>query len=212
MEGFSGSVIVGALLFAWTTWAVLFWGGVAIIERHNPFNSFRVALGLSGVQLALSMATSGLAGIGLLVVWMVFLFRLLLGRYELGVLHAIGVVLTTVAGPYFVTNAFVSFVGASDTLFMLVLYGVPVAVIAVWMWPRPEQAPPTNLPPARVARLWRKRSATATVAAAAPATAAAPAAKPAAAAPPAPPATAVAPPTPPAAPAPRADGEPALLH
>jgi hypothetical protein len=203
MEGFSSSVIVGALLFAWTTWAVLFWGGVAIVERHNPFNSFRIALGLSGVQLALSMATSGVAGIGLLLVWMVCLFRLLLGRYELGVLHAIGVVLATVAGPYFVTDAFVSFVGTSTTLFMLVLYAVPVAVIAVWMWPRREPAPPTNLPPARVTRLWRKRPATATVAAATaavPATAAAPAAapvaKPAAAAPP----------------APRADGEPALLR
>src|SRR5689334_13031423 len=85
-------VLVGALAFAWTMWAVLFWGSIALIERHNPFNTFRAALGWSGINLAISATLGGIIGVGVLLVWVVFLLRLLLGRYELGALHAVGVV------------------------------------------------------------------------------------------------------------------------
>jgi hypothetical protein len=160
-------VLVGALLFVWTVWAVLFWGSIAIVERYNPYNRFGWALIWSTAELIVSfaMGTAGFAGLGILLVWLVFLMRLLLGRYELGMLHALGVVIVTVVGPYFVADAFVKFVGSSETMFMLVLYGVPLAVGLVWLWPRPAPAPPTNLPAARVERFRRKRGAADIVAA-----------------------------------------------
>lgn len=161
MELLAG-VLIGALLFAWTVWAVLFWGSIAIIERHNPFNTFGWALVWSGVHMGVSIANgaAGIAGLGVLIVWLVFLMRLLLNRYELGFLHALGVVIVTVVGPYFVGDAFVSFVGRSASLFMIVLYGVPIAIIVAWKWPRPAPQPPSNLPAARVTRLFRRRAAT----------------------------------------------------
>jgi hypothetical protein len=158
------------------------------------------------------------------------------------VLHAVGVVITTVVGPYFVSNAFLSFVGESETLFMLLLYAVPAAIFVIWLWPRPAPGQPTNLPAARVERFRRKprsESQPATpasaaapvvaVAVAAPAAAPAPAPVPVAAAPIAPlappaPITPLAPPPPaltpaaptsslaPAAEPPRADGEPSFLR
>jgi hypothetical protein len=224
-------VLIGLLLFAWTMWAVLFWGSIAILERHNPFNTFGWALTWSAVEIVASvgMSAAGFAGYGILIAWLVFLFRLLLGRYELGVLHAIGVVIVTVVGPYFVSGAFFSWVGSSETLLLVALYGLPIGVLVVWRWPRPAPEQPTNLPRARLARLWRKEARPApapaptktpgsAVPAAAPLAAAPLAAAPPAAAPPAlpaPPAPPAAPPrlvSPPAAPSPRADGEPSFLR
>ncbi|HWO17586.1 MAG TPA: hypothetical protein VNO30_02380 [Kofleriaceae bacterium] len=202
------SLLIGLLLFAWTMWAVLFWGSIAALERHNPFNTFGWALVWSAVEIAASagMAGAGFAGYGILIAWLVFLFRLLLGRYELGVLHAIGVVIVTVVGPYFVADAFFSFVGSSETLLIVALYAVPLGVLVAWRWPRPAPAQPTNLPPARLARLWRKEAKPAP--APAPTSAPAPAKISAAPAP----APAPAPIAPPPAPPPRADGEPSFLR
>jgi hypothetical protein len=228
MEDVPAHVFIAALTFAWTMWAVLFWGSIAVVERHNPFNTFRMALALSGINLAISATMGGIAGLSVLIIWLVFLVRLLLGRYELGLLHAIGVALATVVGPYFVTDAFISFADTSETMLLVVLYGFPIAVFTVWIWPRPAPAPPTNLPAARVARFWRRRGRTAAVEAA-PVAAAAPAPTPApiaaaeaapveapAPAPAAAPvpvrAAAIAPPPPPPPPAPAADGEPSFLR
>jgi hypothetical protein len=208
------SVLVGLLLFAWTMWAVLFWGSIAIVERHNPFNTFGWALAWSAVEIVASvaMAGAGFAGYGILIAWLVLLFRLLLGRYELGVLHAIGVVIVTVIGPYFVSGAFFSFVGSSETLLLLALYGLPIGVLVVWRWPRPAPQQPTNLPSARLARSWRKGAKPAPIPAKPPAPAPTPAPAPVAAPPVATALTPPAPLSPPAAPPPRADGEPSILR
>ena len=189
----SVSVLVGVVLFAWTMWAVLFWGSIAVIERHNPYNKFKWALLWSAAELIVSVAIGnlGFGGLGLLLAWFGFLMRLLLNSYELGLLHAIGVVIVTVVGPYFVFDAFdavLTFVGTSETMLLLLLYGVPAVVLAVWLWPRRAPAQPTNLPSARIERLGRKRpSAKAPVATATPAPAPSPATSdlPAPAAPPA---------------------------
>jgi hypothetical protein len=157
MDDLSVPVLLAAIAFAWTMWAVLFWGGIAIIERHNPFNTFQSALLWSIIDLTISLPASGLVGLGLLLAWIVILLRLLLGRYELGMLHAISVVLTTVVGPYLVTDAFLSFVGTSETRFLFVLFGFPIGVFVVWRWPRPAPEPETNLPRARLARFWRRQ-------------------------------------------------------
>jgi hypothetical protein len=211
--------LIGAIAFAWTMWAVLFWGSIAVIERHNPFNTFGWALVWSAVEIMASVAIAflSIAGIGMLVAWLIFLFRLLLQRYELGLLHTIGVVIVTIVGPYFAADAFLSFVGSSQTLLLLALYGFPLAVLVVWRWPRPTPQPPTNLPPARVQKLWRAPPAPVAVAPPAPVAVAPPAPvaiappPPVAAAPPAP--VVVAPPAPRSdAPAPRADGEPSFLR
>lgn len=226
MLGLSLPELLGVLLFWWTVWAALFWGSIAIIERHNPYNTFGWALVWSIAELIASFAISfsNIGSLGILLTWLVFLMRLLLGRYELGTLHAVGVVITTVVGPYFVSNAFLAFVGDSETLFMLLLYGVPAAIFVIWLWPRPAPGLPTNLPAARIERFRRKSRPEPQPAAAAPAPAPAPIAAPplAPVAPPAPIAP-LAPPPPlaPAAPksslapsaeAPRAEGEPSFLR
>lgn len=224
------SVLVGLLLFAWTMWAALFWCSIAVVERHNPFNTFGWALVWSALEIGASLVvgSAGIFGFGILIAWLVFLFRLLLGRYELGVLHTIGVVLVTVVGPYFVADAFFSFFGSSDTLLLLALYALPIGVLIAWRWPRPPPEQATNLPPARLARIWRKRATppaavtpvAVTPPAVRPAAVTPPAVTPPAAAPPAPPAappvtealTPPAPIAPAAAPSPAADGEPSFLR
>jgi hypothetical protein len=233
MDDIPVSVLIGAILFAWVMWAVLFWSAIAILERHNPFNTFGWALVWSAVELAVSVGLAGMSytGWGLAIAWIVFLARLLLGRYELGALHAVGVVIVTVVGPYFVFDAFVSFVGSSETRLMIALYGIPAVVLVVWKWPRRASDQPSNLPPARVTRFWRRRPAKAPVPVPVPVpvlsapvvpapivpTPVAPIvptpvlAAPVAATPPAPPA-AIAPPSQPSPSPPRADGEPSFLR
>jgi hypothetical protein len=78
--------LIGALAFAWTLWATLFWGSIAAIERHNPHNTFGWALVWSAVEVMASVAITVMsyAGIGMLVAWLIFLFRLLRQHYELG--------------------------------------------------------------------------------------------------------------------------------
>jgi hypothetical protein len=153
------AVLLGALLFIWTMWAVLFWGSIALLERHNQFNTFGWALVWSVVEMIASVAMSSfrLSGIGVLVAWIVFLMRLLLNRYELGFFHALGVVIATVVGPYFVMDWFLSLVGSSATLFLIFLYAFPIAVLLVWRWPRPAPEAPTNLPQARLTRFWQRQ-------------------------------------------------------
>jgi hypothetical protein len=235
MELLAG-VLIGALLFAWTVWAVLLWGSIAIVERHNPFNTFGWALAWSGLNMVVSLANGalGIAGLGVRIIWLVFLMRLLLHRYELGFLHSLGVVIVTVVGPYFVGDAFISFVGSSASLFLIVLYAVPVVILVAWKRPRPAPQLPSNLPAARVTRLFRKRAPTAPVTVAAPpltpagpftalsVASPAPPPRPAAPAPvvaapapvvaAAPPPVVVPPIAPPAPPEPRADGEPTFLR
>ena len=201
-------LLIGVLLFVWTVWAVLFWGSIALIERHNPYNKFKWALLWSAAEIIVSVAIGnlGFGGLGLLLAWLGFLIRLLLNSYELGLLHAIGVVIATVVGPYFVFDAFdtlIAFVGSSETMFMLLLYGVPAVVLAFWLWPRPAPGQPTNLPPARIEKIGRKRAAA--PAPVLPASPAFPAASPIS-----PPASPISPPASPDSP--RDAGEPSFLR
>lgn len=216
--GLSATEFVGVFLFAWVLWAVLFWGAIAVIERHNPHNTFGWALVCSTGQLAASLVIgqAGLLGIVLLLAWFVALVRVLLTRYELGLLHSIGVVIAVIVGPYFVSGWLVSLVGASETGFVIMLYAVPIAILVAWRFLRRralatlEAAVGPALPEAR-ARRARKRAPSAPIAPVqgAPASAAAPTAAAPAAAPAAPRPALIAPPAPAA---PRADGEPSLLR
>lgn len=162
----SAPLLIGVLLFVWTVWAVLFWGSIALIERHNPYNKFKWALLWSAAEIGVSIAIGnlGFGGLGLLLAWLGFLIRLLLNSYELGLLHAIGVVIVTVVGPYFVFDAFdtlLASIGSSETMLLIMLYGVPAVVFAVWLWPRAASGQTTNLPPARIEKIGRKRAAAA---------------------------------------------------
>jgi hypothetical protein len=205
------SALIGVCLFAWTMWAVLFWGSIKIVERHNPFNTFGWALVWSTLQIVMAVLLGGadIFRLVFLAVWIVVLMRLLLNRYELGLLHALVVVIATVVGPYFIDDIFLAFVGESTSLLMIGLYAVPAAVLGVWLWSRFGRRAPadTNLPEARAQRVRKRAPAPAAIA---------PAPAPVAAeAPPvaAPPVAAPPPITAPAAPAaPRADGEPSVLR
>ena len=43
---------IAAFAFAWTMWAVMFWGSIAVVERDNPVNRFSAALGWSALSIA----------------------------------------------------------------------------------------------------------------------------------------------------------------
>lgn len=194
------SLMVGLILFGWTLWAVLFWGSIALVDRYNARNTFGMALVWAGVDLALSVAVSfaGIAGIAVMLAW---LFILLLRHYELGFLRTLGVVIVTVAGPYFVWSKLVAMFLENERMFLFVIYGFPLVAIAVWRWPRTAAASPEgSVPSARLARGWRREKA-------------AKAPKAVVTAAPQQPAPVAAPIVAPPAPVtPRADGEPSLLR
>lgn len=187
-------VTVGAIAFAWTVWALLLWGAIALFERDNPVNRFSEALGWSVLHIVVSLTTdaSWMLEVAVVVGWFTFLVRLLIHRYELGLLHAIGVVIATVAAPYAIEAGLEPVVGASEVAAYAVLFGVPAAILGGWQWRRRRAAGPGDdwrretLPTARVARF--RRRARSPVATASPAPAAPAVARPVATASP-PPAT-----------------------
>lgn len=154
-------VWVAGLAFVWTVWALLFWGGIVLFDRQNRVNRFSAALGWSALHLVIGlvMQTSWLLGLAVLLAWLIFLVRLLALRYDLGLLHSLGVVAATVLGPYLIL------VGMRDvgsaTLEGLVWgqIGFAAAVLGVWLWRRRSVAGAGDALPQARARLRRRRTA-----------------------------------------------------
>jgi hypothetical protein len=188
------------LLFAWTVWAVLLWGSIRIVDRTNQHNSFVAALVWSAVQLGVSLGvqTLGMAGLGVLVLWLAFLLRLLLRQYEMSIAPALLVLVMLIAAPFGLAPALEVIVGTSELLALLVLCGTPFAIIGGWLFGRYRQRSRGDDDSLPVARVFRRKRAEPRPAAVTPVVAVMP----------------VAPPPPPAPP-PRdaaAPGEPTLLR
>jgi hypothetical protein len=150
--------LVAGLAFAWTLWAVLFWGGIAVLDRDNEVNRFSAALGWSAIHLVMGlvMDAAWLLGLLVLVAWLIFLIRLLALRYELGLLHSIGVVVATFLGPYLAVLGLGQLGGSSVKGLLAVELGFAAAVLGTWLWRRRGSEVGEALPRARVARLRRR--------------------------------------------------------
>jgi hypothetical protein len=153
-----GAVELGALVFSWSLWAVLFWGSIRILEPNNANNTFGKALAVGALYVVCTLFVHALSYIGLVlaVAWLVFLLRLLVGWYELGILKSLGVVAGVNVTPYFLVPWLYELAGGS----LIVLFvGFPAAVIAVWLIRRKRMSLP-SLPRAK-AKVVAKSDATA---------------------------------------------------
>jgi len=130
-----GALEVGGLIFALTLWAVLFWGSIRILEPENANNTFTKALAIAALYILASLAVRTMAFIGLFfaVAWLVFLLRLLISWYELGLLKSIGVVAAVNVTPFLLVPWLVRVLGDSFAGWLLLFYGFPVVVGAVWL-------------------------------------------------------------------------------
>lgn len=168
-------------------WSTVFWGSVHLFDRGNVKNTFGLAVVLGAVFDLTHVF--GIPDIFYLVAWLVFLLRLVMWHYGLGLLTAAVVTASTVLGPYFLLPQIAKFVGDSELRDDLVIYGFPLAVLGTWIATAmrkrmraglPAPGDDSALPSARVARGGRKRAAklpevAVTVVAAPPVAAAAPA-------------------------------------
>ena len=127
------------LVFAWTVWAGLFWGAIRIVDARNTHNYFAHALLWSAVQLAVSLAGPAfgvLGGLAMLVLWCVFLMRLLLGQYEMGFLQALLVLAMLIAAPFLLEPVVLHLVEVSEVLALVVFFGAPFFILGGWLWGR----------------------------------------------------------------------------
>jgi len=126
------------LLFGWTLWALLFWGAIRIVDSKNSHNYFAHALLWSAVQLGVSLAMPvfGIGGIAMLVLWVVFLLRLLTSQYEMGLLQAILVLAIIIAAPFGLEPIVVWLVKVSELLAIVVFFGLPFFILGGWQWGR----------------------------------------------------------------------------
>jgi hypothetical protein len=202
-----------ALAFVWTFWAVTWWGAIKLVDRYNAHNTFGIALawGVVQVLLAIVLAWLSLFGIGLTVIFMVFLLKLLVFSYEIDLLRSLGVTIVSFVVPYYGGQWMLTELERNRSFALIVLYGFPIAAIVAWRVSRrreraaEESTERVAMPVAQVRRMLTsitKRRPPKPVAQAKP--------QPVVAAPSVP---APAPPKPAQpTPAPRADGEPTLLR
>ncbi|MEO8705551.1 MAG: hypothetical protein ABI867_36310 [Kofleriaceae bacterium] len=143
------------ILFTLVCWAGLLWGSIKIIDRHNPHNRFVMALVWSALNLAASVAMMQVALLGLVlaVAYLVMMVRVLMRHYDLGILQTLGVLGLMIATPYVVNPILVDFAGRSGVRGMLVVLGLPIAILVVWFFGRRAaqlRAEKEGLPEARV--------------------------------------------------------------
>src|SRR6266545_2638532 len=118
-------LLIGALAFGWTVWAVLLWGAVRIVDPANGHNTFAHALLWSAVHLgvALLMQHMWLLGMFVLAGWLLLMFRILTAAYELGILRSIGVLALIGLAPFALDKVLGIVVGGSEILGLIVLFG-----------------------------------------------------------------------------------------
>jgi hypothetical protein len=148
----------GALVFAEIIWATMLWGSIKIVDRNNQHNSFAAALFWAGLNLVVSLVLREIALLGLVMAlaYLVLMVRVLMNTYELGLLRALAVLALLIAAPYLLMPPLVDFVGDSELRGVVVLYGLPLGILAVWGWSRFKArevvADDSPLPRARVVK------------------------------------------------------------
>lgn len=140
--------LLGALYFAWVTWAGLLWASIKLVDRENPTNHFIAALVISAINIAVNLALpyllAGVAGLLFLrflvlpigLGYLVLMVRMVKNRYGLSTLKTIGVFGLLVAAPYVLMDDLERWVGYSQLRALLVLFGMPTAILGVWIWGR----------------------------------------------------------------------------
>jgi hypothetical protein len=178
---------LGIRIFLVALWAAVFWAAIKLVDRHNPKNSFGLAVGIATV-FTFSFSF-GVPWIYMSIAWLLFLARLVAWHYNLSLAQTAIVTAATVFGPRFIAEQLAQWVGDSAFRDSLVFYGLPVVVFGAWgfSWVRaragrPEPVEEGGLPRARVEKIATEKK---------------PVHAPTVA--------------PPAAPPPRPDGEPSIL-
>ncbi|MGE5187020.1 MAG: hypothetical protein ACM31C_33445 [Acidobacteriota bacterium] len=151
---------LGTHLFVIALWAAVFWGAIWLVDRHNPKNSFALAVGLAAI-FDFTHAF-GVPDLYLQIMWVLFLARLVSWHHNLSIVQTLLVIVLAVFGPMFVARQLVAWIGDSELRDSLVFYGLPVVVfgtrLAFWLRARlraPEVTDDTGLPQARVERMRR---------------------------------------------------------
>lgn len=128
-------LLVLALYFAWVTGAGLLWLAIYILERDNPNNRFLYALGWSAINIGvqIGLVPFGILGLGAVVIYGIAVVWALNRYYELAIVKAIGVIALVVATPMVVQPRIVEFTGHSALRALLILIGVPTAILVGWL-------------------------------------------------------------------------------
>lgn len=151
-------LIVGLLYFALVFEALILWGAIFVVERHNPYNKFVMALVLSAGNIALSFMAGMLPGgqFIYLVGALALLLRLLMLFYQLDVLRALVAAGLTIGAPYVILPKFGEWVGFSMTRVWILLFGFPTAVLVSWIILRMRKPTVDSpIPAARIEKIKR---------------------------------------------------------
>jgi hypothetical protein len=151
-------VIFSALYFGVVIWAGMLWLSIHLLERDNPYNKFLHALVYSAIRIGIDIAVGILAmgffpALGLLVAYLIVGVRLLVYHYELSIWKALAVIGLMVAMPFLLGEQIQQFVGNSLVRAIIVIYGLPTAILATWvigMYRNRYAKRPSNLPEARI--------------------------------------------------------------
>jgi hypothetical protein len=141
-------------------WAGVFWGSIRIVDGANAKNSFGLAVVLAAIFDFTHLA--GIPDLVYLLAWLLFLTRLVMWHYELGLGGGLVITGVTVLAPFFAMPVMLRLVGDSELRAYLLLYGLPIAVFGTWIVSivrsrLPHEATPTSpLPQARVERGGRR--------------------------------------------------------
>lgn len=153
---------VGLIAFGLTFWAVLFWGSVRIVDPGNAHNRFGSALAWSVAHLLLmfALAWSQMFGYIVFAAWLVFLLRLLVDFYGVGLLRAILAIIIANGTPYAIAPLFARIVMTSgEAGVLLILFGFPIVTFVVWLAPNAGKGrTAAERPGMPVARLFRRRA------------------------------------------------------
>jgi hypothetical protein len=153
-------LFIGAIGFGLVVWAGMLWGAIALIDRHNAYNRFPTALIWSALNVAAAFVLREIALLGLFVgiAYLVLMIKVLMRHYELGILQTLGVLGLLIAAPHVLMPPLLGFVETSELRAILVLFGLPLGIIAIWLVGRykarrrVEDVTADGLPQARVVK------------------------------------------------------------
>jgi hypothetical protein len=151
-------LLASLLYFGVVVWAGMLWLSIHLLERSNPYNKFLHALVYSAIRIGIDIAAAILTlgffpSVGLLTAYLILGVRLLMYHYELSIWKALAVIGLMVAMPYILNEQIAEFVGRSWVRLIIVIYGLPTAILATWLvgrWRGRYAKQPSNLPEARI--------------------------------------------------------------
>jgi hypothetical protein len=120
----------------------LLWCSIKLVDRHNPRNRFGTALIMSAVNLLAAFLLVQLPfALFLSIGYLVLTVQIISRYYMIGVLKTILVLVIMPVVTYVGMPVLVGFAEDSELRGMLVLYGVPAAILVTWLVGRRRGAP-----------------------------------------------------------------------